>query len=326
MVNTVLCVGQPENPHVQEVVKEIKALDSEAKVVIFNHLAGDSNFIELSGGNLPEPGCVLIANGERIPGDSITSVWFYPKPNMPEDNQNVEGRVVEDFSTKEWGAVLSSLATFLSHARWLNPMSRSTLVNCKPYQLRLAQEVGLTVPKTTVTNNAEAVERLFAEEGRVIFKALTPLIATKGEMVFTREISKEFPSQFAADIAQCPSIFQELVERRSDLRITVVGKKVFPVRIASQRLEEQNDRLDWRRSQDRSDLFSEAQLPEEFKERLLEFHKRAGLVYGAYDFLERGDDKIFLEVNTAGAWLWLERVVGIKVAKSIARYLLGMEP
>lgn len=92
MVNTVLCVGQPENPHVQEVVKEIKALDSEAKVVIFNHLAGDSNFIELSGGNLPEPGCVLIANGERIPGDSITSVWFYPKPNMPEDNQNVEGK------------------------------------------------------------------------------------------------------------------------------------------------------------------------------------------------------------------------------------------
>ena len=91
MVNTVLCVGHPKNPHIQEVVKEIKALDSEAKVMIFNHEDGDSNLIELTGGNLPEPGCVLIANGERIPAESITSVWFYPKPHIPEGNQNVEG-------------------------------------------------------------------------------------------------------------------------------------------------------------------------------------------------------------------------------------------
>ena len=71
--------------------------------------------------------------------------------------------------------------------------------------------------------------------------------------------------------------------------------------------------------------FSQLQISESLKERILEFQKRAGLVFGAYDFLECDDDVIFLECNSAGAWLWLERAVGIKVSEQIARYLLGMD-
>ena len=71
--------------------------------------------------------------------------------------------------------------------------------------------------------------------------------------------------------------------------------------------------------------FSHLQISESLKERILEFHKRANQVYGAFDFLECDDDVIFLECNSAGAWLWLEQAVGIKVSEAIARYLLGME-
>ena len=47
--------------------------------------------------------------------------------------------------------------------------------------------------------------------------------------------------------------------------------------------------------------------------------------FGAYDFLERDDDIIFLECNPGGAWLWLGRATGIKVSEHIARYLLKMD-
>lgn len=68
------------------------------------------------------------------------------------------------------------------------------------------------------------------------------------------------------------------------------------------------------------------QLPESFTDKLLKFHKRAGLVFAAYDFLERGDEFIFLESNTdLSAWLWLEEFVGINVSENMARYLLGMD-
>ena len=129
----------------------------------------------------------------------------------------------------------------------------------KPYQLRLAQEVGLTVPKTTITNHAASIEKLF-DDGRVIFKALSPPLTSTNEMVFTKEITREFLPNFQASIAQCPAIYQELVERKSDLRITVVGRKVFVVRIASQTLEEEKDRLDWRRKQDKYEIFSQAEV------------------------------------------------------------------
>lgn len=72
-------------------------------------------------------------------------------------------------------------------------------------------------------------------------------------------------------------------------------------------------------------IYGLLQIPDQLKHRLLEFHKRAGLVYGAYDFLECETETIFLECNAAGAWLWLERAVGNQVSEQIALYLLGME-
>lgn len=169
----------------------------------------------------------------------------------------IKGRIGRGFAEKEWQSVFHSLVPFLSHARWLNPLG--PLQISKPDQLKLAQEVGLTVPKTTITNHAAAIEKLF-DDGRVIFKALSPPFTSANDMVFTREITREFPSYFQASIAQCPAIYQELVERKSDLRITVVGREVFVVRIASQTLEEEKDRLDWRRKQDKYDIFSQAEV------------------------------------------------------------------
>ena len=67
------------------------------------------------------------------------------------------------------------------------------------------------------------------------------------------------------------------------------------------------------------------QIPESAKRRLLEFHKRAGLVFASYDLLERGDDDIvFLECNPCRvAWLWLEKCLGLTVTEHVAHYLLG---
>lgn len=71
-------------------------------------------------------------------------------------------------------------------------------------------------------------------------------------------------------------------------------------------------------------FFFPRQISEELKERLLEFHRKAGLGFGAYDFLERGDDVIFLECNPGGAWLWLEQSLGLKVSEQVAKCLLGI--
>lgn len=67
------------------------------------------------------------------------------------------------------------------------------------------------------------------------------------------------------------------------------------------------------------------QVSEAFKKRVLDFHEKVGLVFGAYDFLEHEDDVIFLECNPGGAWLWLEQSLGLNVSEHVARYLLGRD-
>ena len=263
MANTILCIGSAEDPHIQEVDKHVKAMDSEARVVLFNPLCG-SHFIEISAGNLSEqsPSCTIVVDGERITAESIRSVWYRWKPAVLSADEDLQGLIAKDFALKEWKSVIRSLASYLPHTRWLNPLAASELMNCKPHQLKLAQQVGLTVPQTTITNNPAAVEKIFeqVDHGRVIFKSLTPLFVPPDKLLYTTEITKEFPSVSQSSITQCPAIYQELVERRSDLRITVVGREVFVVRIASQILDEKKDRLDWRRCQDKDELYSIAQV------------------------------------------------------------------
>lgn len=238
-------------------------MDSKARVVLFNPLCGN-HFIEITAGNLSElcSSCTVVVDCERIGADSIRSVWYRWKPSVLSADEDLQGLIAKDFALKEWKSVIRSLESYLPDARWLNPMAASELLNCKPHQLRLAQQVGLTVPQTIITNNPSAVGKLFeqVDHGRVIFKSLTPLFVPPNKLLYTTEITKEFPSVSQASITRCPAIYQELVERKSDLRIIVVGRAVFVARIASQILDEKKDRLDWRRCQDKDELYSVAQV------------------------------------------------------------------
>ena len=172
----------------------------------------------------------------------------------------------KEFATTEWGRVIRSLESYLPNARWINPVSSLDLAMRRPHQLLLAQQVGLTVPKSIITNNPAAVEKLFdeVETGRVVFKTLEQLFVPTNTMVFTNEITREFVTQSNINdsISKRPAIYQELVERISDLRITIVGDELFVVRISSQVVGENNHRLDWRTCESKMErnYYSKAQV------------------------------------------------------------------
>ena len=63
-------------------------------------------------------------------------------------------------------------------------------------------------------------------------------------------------------------------------------------------------------------------LPEPVQHQLRQLQHRLGLVYGAID-MRRTDagEYVFLEVNPAGQWLFVEQRTGLPIAKAIADYL-----
>ncbi|MBI3370069.1 MAG: alpha-L-glutamate ligase, partial [Burkholderiales bacterium] len=98
----------------------------------------------------------------------------------------------------------------------------------------------------------------------------------------------------------------------------VVGDKVFPAAIHSQSTAYKVDfRMDIGQAR-----IEPAELPADVQEKLFALMKRLGLVYGAIDMRRRPDGShVFLEVNPAGQWLFVERASGQPITQAMAELL-----
>lgn len=196
----------------------------------------------------------------------------------------------------------------------------------KQLQLQVADELGLETPRTLVTNDPDSVRDFMqACDGRVITKMLSSFAIYENgleKVVFTNPLSPD-DLENLEDLRLCPMTFQEMVPKRLELRVTVVGDRVFSASIDSQA----SDRAlhDWRRDGlGMIDDWKEYELPEDVKARLLRLMDYFGLNYGAADIIVTPEGRhVFLEVNPVGEFFWLERVPGLPISKAIADVLLG---
>jgi glutathione synthase/RimK-type ligase-like ATP-grasp enzyme len=200
----------------------------------------------------------------------------------------------------------------------------------KPLQLRVARELGLEVPRTLVTNDPAAVRDFYAAcDGRLVTKMLSSFAVYDREgresVVFTNPVGPEDLEDLTG-LSLCPMTFQERVEKRLELRATVVGRSVFTASIDSQASERAAH--DWRR--DGVALVGEWRpytLPQEVEGRLLALMDYFGLNYGAADFILTPDGRhVFLEMNPSGEFFWLEHGPGLNISGALADVLLGLAP
>ncbi|MEU8541978.1 ATP-grasp ribosomal peptide maturase [Streptomyces sp. NPDC048717] len=199
---------------------------------------------------------------------------------------------------------------------WVNHPLRIAAADYKPAQLATAQRLGLTVPATLVTNDPDEAREFISSHERVICKALrwTPYqregvpMAGWTETVAAAEIDES--------LRVAPHLFQTLVDKVADLRVLVVGRQVFAVRITS-------GLLDWRK--DYSALsYAVVDLPEAIESALLSYLDHYGLASGSFDFAEdRQGDLWWLELNPNGQWGWLEPYTGLPMAAAFAALLAG---
>jgi glutathione synthase/RimK-type ligase-like ATP-grasp enzyme len=125
------------------------------------------------------------------------------------------------------------------------------------------------------------------------------------QVVFTTPLSAEdLDSLEGLDL--CPMTFQERVAKELELRVTVVGRRVFAAAVDSQAAE--TTREDWRRDGvSLEGRWREHALPETLEEKLLALCRRLGLNYGAIDLILTPDGRyVFLEINPVGEYFWLE--------------------
>lgn len=197
---------------------------------------------------------------------------------------------------------------------WMNPLAADEAGQRKIRQLQLAHQVGLSVPRTLITNDpAAAYEFVQARPGGVIRKAFRNIAEAPRA---TALVSADDLDRMH-EVAYAPVTFQEFVPAEVDLRVIVVEDEVFAASIRS----EPEYRTDYRGGIGSAE-FSAYQLPDQVASALVDLHKRLGLVYGASDFRVTPDgEHVFLEVNPAGEYLFASDRTGQPVPQAIAACL-----
>lgn len=242
----------------------------------------------------------------------VTCVWYRRaiQPVPPSELEPGERRFVAgELRHLAGGLVLDP------SIRWVNPISRTTEAEHKLFQLRVARALGLTLPRTLVSNDVQQLRRFLNENPRgTICKPIYHGLLVEGAeyyAVYTREIEPdvEFDPQ---QVALCPVLLQERVAKGADVRVTVIGESIFAVEIVGNR----NVPLDWRKP-DANVRFKECSLPSAVRCQCRQLMKTLGLLYGAIDFVRSPEGRhYFLEVNPAGEWAWLEHQLGIPMRQA----------
>lgn len=197
-------------------------------------------------------------------------------------------------------------------ALWVNDPAACEAAQSKIVQLRAAYETGLGVPETVISNDAGMVRDLLRREGRLVFKQFQGgrwKSAATGELYSSDPVLLEKDSELPEEaIAICPGIYQQYIDKLFDVRVTVIGERMFPVRFWR---KDHTAYLDWR-----PHIYDEDMLMEEFplscalESQLRSVMHKLGLVYGCIDLVaDREGVMYFLEVNQQGQFLFVEEAL-----------------
>ncbi|MFJ8232455.1 ATP-grasp ribosomal peptide maturase [Streptomyces sp. NPDC094448] len=208
------------------------------------------------------------------------------------------------------GGVLASLPGCL----YVNHPHRIGDAEFKPSGLAAAVHSGFKVPETLITSDPEAAERFVEGNTSTIYKPLsTPLYRVNG-VSCTVEVAEVSAGELDERVAGTAHLFQRLVDKVADVRVTVIGDRIFPVRIDS-------GLLDWRTDYKQLS-YSIVTLPRSIEEALRHYLAHFRLVFGAFDFaVDRDGAWWFLECNPSGQWAWLEPPTGLPMVAAMADLL-----
>lgn len=197
---------------------------------------------------------------------------------------------------------------------WVNQPQRIAEADYKPTQLAIATQLGLTIPPTLVTNDPEEARAFIGEHPSVITKTLRWTEYQRDGVPVTSWAEPVTSDEIDESVRVTPHLFQARVPKVADVRVLVVGRRLFAVRIES-------NLLDWRR--DYSALsYKVVDLPDGVSTALLAYLDHFGLVSGSFDLAVDADGAYWwLELNPNGQWGWLESHTGLPMSAALADLL-----
>jgi glutathione synthase/RimK-type ligase-like ATP-grasp enzyme len=263
-------------------------------------------------------------NLQELDLQAVHTVWNrrHSKP-APSVEMNAEN---QKFVDNEYKHFLSGLWYVLRDRFWINGFQATDAAEIKPHQLAVARCIGLEIPRTVMTNDPQEAMAFFDEcDEKVIYKTFRQTIRFDQQGnphgIYTSKVSRADLNSGKDKIALAPCIFQEYVDKRTELRITVIGDKMFPVEIDTRNSLRARD--DWRRYDERNTVYRPYVLPQSIQALIQKMMKSLNLVFGCIDMAVTTDNRyVFFEINPMGEWLGFERRTGMPMLAHFIEMLI----
>lgn len=268
-----------------------------------------------------QTGAIEWLTNDGQPLRSPTSIWYRRMRTPPRPGGMDTG--VYEFCLQETRSTLLGCVLALT-GRWMSHPAAVWKSEFKPFQLALATQIGLSIPPTIITNDPRAIRKAFDQFGTMVAKPVRRGHITEDgrtSAIYTSQVLKEHLDEIES-AHYSPAIYQALVSKRYDVRVTIVGRRVFAASIDSQ--SDPAAAIDWRQTENPGLPHHYITLPERLNDQLLRLMDLLELSFGAVDLIQKADGEfVFLEVNPNGQWLWLDRMLNLGISECVAEWLTG---
>ena len=277
-------------------------------------LDGGGLTIRLDGPELQVPRLAADTVWRRRPGHLLEDDVFHPADR---EFANLQALIFRQ----------GLLDTMLPDAFWVNPQAAAKRAQHKMVQQAAAAALGFPVPDTLYTNSPRAIRDFLRRQGgRIVYKVFHGSTWRHEEKTWTPFTSLVTEADLVGDelLRGVPGIYQAVVPKAHELRVTVMGRCVMGAKLLSQ--ETEHGRLDWRKSYGELRMEPTAIAPgvREFCFRLM---RELGIVFGCFDFVVTpAGETVFIEVNEMGQFLFVEAYTGLPLLDAFCDFLLAGSP
>jgi len=265
----------------------------------------------------------LIDSAKRIVIDLLyVKSIYYRRPKLPSIDGGELSPGEAKFTQSEYYYLLEGIYKILADKYWISPIYAIREAENKIYQLILAKKIGFKIPEGIVTSIEDTAKSFIKNQDGCVIKPIKTGFIDDGDsprLIFTSELTKKDMSSLDR-IKYCPTFFQKKIDKSFDIRVTIVGDKVFSARIESQAFDE--TKIDWRKGENISIQYKRLHLPQSISKKCICLTRTLNLQFSAIDLvIDHNRNYYFLEINPNGQWAWIEKRLGYDISGQIVNLL-----
>jgi glutathione synthase/RimK-type ligase-like ATP-grasp enzyme len=223
---------------------------------------------------------------------------------------------------------LEQSAFFRRDVFWVNKFSAMYVAESKFAQLELAEKVGFRVPRTLVSNDRAEIVDFIERTGAVIRKSLILFHWIEDGKSYATLANSIRPDDLKNEGKWLPysDIYQERIEKKSEIRTFVFGKTFFSVEMTPDTSHE--GLVDFRMLHSSPGRVALVELPDEVKRKCLALMAALGVVSAVIEIMKDTEGRyVFTEVNQGGQFLWItQHFPTCSILDAFSEFLISRDP